>query len=70
MCHHIHTSNAPVEEYPAVSESVATATHEALETAINALELARLPYPANTRFFKDMGEAIQFLIERYESIRY
>ncbi|RUP39347.1 MAG: hypothetical protein EKK63_10130 [Acinetobacter sp.] len=70
MKHHIHTNNAPVTGYensfpPVIGEQVC----EDLAQAIEHLERASIRLSLPSQFYKDIDDAVAFLIERYEAIK-
>lgn len=70
MFHHITTNNAPVETFDVsgVSPETYVEVLKGIEQAINALEKARIKTDVPHRLHKEIGNAIEYLIERYEAL--
>ena len=68
LYHHINVNNAPVSPYQPVPVPRADQMRDDLAKAIELLERSRIYTNVPREFFDDIGDAIQFLIERYEAI--
>lgn len=70
MYHHMTTNNAPVETFDVsgVSPETYAGVLKGIEQAINALEEARIKTDVPHRLHKELGDAILYLIERYEAL--
>lgn len=70
MYHHMTTNNAPVETFDVsgVSPETYAEVLKRIEQAINALEYARIRTDVPNRLHKELGNAIEYLIERYEAL--
>ena len=71
MFHHMTTNNAPVETFDVSGMSPETYVKvlTGIEQALDALEEARIASAIQSpRIYKELGDAIQYLIERYEAL--
>lgn len=70
MYHHMTTNNVPVETFDVSGMSPETYVEvlKRIEQAINALEEARIRTDVPHQLHKELGDAILYLIERYEAL--